>query len=108
MGQKNLVMNHYFRNKERFADLFNGVYFQGEKVINSKDLTEISGVYEETEEAPLGEVGTQNYVAGNEDKATLMPPPRKSRNRDVEMCLSTGEVFRLLAIQGIISVNKIP
>ena len=25
MGQKNNVMNHYFRNKKRFADLFNGV-----------------------------------------------------------------------------------
>ena len=107
MGQKNLVMNHYFRNKERFADLFNGVYFQGEKVINSKDLTEISGVYEESEEAPLVEVGTQNCVAGNEDKATLMPPPRKSRNRDVEMSLSTGEVFRLLAIENQENVNYI-
>ena len=55
MGQKNYVMNHYFRNKERFADLFNGVYFQGDMVINSEDLTEISGVYEETEDSLLWE-----------------------------------------------------
>lgn len=48
MGQKNNVWNHYFRDKERFADLFNGVYFQGKPVIRGVSLTEISGVYDET------------------------------------------------------------
>ena len=105
MGQKNYVMNHYFRNKERFADLFNGVYFQGEKVINSRDLTEISGIYEETEERRLEE--QQDFCLSDSDKELLMPPKRTPRSRDIEMSLRTGEVFRLLAIENQENVNYI-
>ncbi len=105
MGQKNHVMNHYFRNKERFADLFNGVYFQGDKVINSEDLTEISGVYEETEDSLLWEQQMEEW--NDLDKESLTPPLRKLRSRDIEMCLSTGEVFRLLAIENQKNVNYI-
>ncbi len=105
MGQKNNVMNHYFRNKKRFADLFNGVYFQGEAVINSEALTEISGMYEEPENNLLSEYQNEDkHDLGAEPK---MPPKRKQRMRDIEMSLNTGEVFRLLAIENQENVNYI-
>lgn len=90
MGQKNNVWNHYFRDKKRFADLFNGVYFRGEAVIQGEALTEISGVYEETNENLLG----------NRKKKF-----RRERMRDVQMTLKTGEIFRLLALENQEHVN---
>lgn len=90
MGQKNNVWNHYFRDKKRFADLFNGVYFQGEPVIQDEALTEISGVYEEAEEK----------LQGKRKKKF-----RRERMRDVQMALKTGEVFRLLALENQELVN---
>ena len=90
MGQKNNVWNHYFRDKKRFADLFNGVYFQGEPVIQSEALTEISGVYGEAEEK----------LQGNRKKKF-----RSERMRDIQMTLKTGEIFRLLALENQEHVN---
>lgn len=39
-----IILKKYWENKERFADLFNAVLFQGERVIQSEDLQ-----YEPTE-----------------------------------------------------------
>lgn len=47
MGQKNAVTKRYYSDKTRFADLINGVYFNGQKVICPNELTEGSEVYAE-------------------------------------------------------------
>lgn len=39
MGKKNIVWNDYISQKERFADFFNGVVFQGQQIICPEALT---------------------------------------------------------------------
>lgn len=41
MGKKNIIWNDYISQKERFADFFNGVVFQGEKVVCPDALIEL-------------------------------------------------------------------
>lgn len=40
MGQKDLAQNQYFRDKRRFADVCNGILFQGREVIRPEELQE--------------------------------------------------------------------
>lgn len=71
MGKVNNVVNWYFRDKTRFADLFNGVFFQGEEVIKPEVLTDSGEVYEGDRE----------------------------RVRDVKMKMVNGEILRFLALE---------
>ena len=41
LGDMNAYVNDYLSDKERFADLMNGVIFQGNKVINENDLIDL-------------------------------------------------------------------
>lgn len=54
MGQKNAVTKRFCSDKIRFADLINGIYFQGREIIHPKDLTESSEVYAEPLENDSG------------------------------------------------------
>lgn len=49
MGKINNCLNHYLRNKRRFADLYNGIYFRGNQLILPDNLTDSSENYEESE-----------------------------------------------------------
>ena len=40
MGKSNIAIKQFFRDKERFADLFNGYVFQGEQIVKPEDLEE--------------------------------------------------------------------
>lgn len=40
MGQKDLAQNNYFKDKRRFADVCNGILFQGREVIRPEELQE--------------------------------------------------------------------
>ena len=40
MGKSNVALKQFFRNKKRFADLFNGFIFEGTQIIKPKDLEE--------------------------------------------------------------------
>ena len=43
MGKSSTAVNHWMRDRGRFADLFNGVVFDGEQVVCPEDLYQ-SGV----------------------------------------------------------------
>ena len=45
MGTISNSINHYLSDNRRFADLFNGICFQGETVVRAEDLSETSQVY---------------------------------------------------------------
>lgn len=81
MGKISNIMNHYFSDNRRFADLFNVVWFQKD-VLTAKDLTDISEVYHEPE-------------------AEKLPPGTKGRRRerirDVCKALKSGQILRILA-----------
>lgn len=87
MGKINNVFTHYFRNRARFADLFNGICFQGRSVIQPEQLTDASEVYEETEAEKV-----QPVPQGVKTKRGNRP----ERIRDIKMRLDTGEVLRFL------------
>ena len=84
MGKVNNVLNRYFRNKDRFADLFNGIYFGGASIIRSGQLTDASEVYTDTE--------AENPETG--EKGEFL-----ERIRDIKMRLGSGEVLMLLGIE---------
>lgn len=43
MGKSSTAVNHWMRDRGRFADLFNGVVFDGEQVVCPEDLEEARG-----------------------------------------------------------------
>lgn len=84
MGKSNNVLKRYFSDKKRFADLFNGVYFQGECVIKPEALEDASEVYTELVAA---KPGTNKRLESME------------RIRDIKMKLKSGETLTILAIE---------
>lgn len=83
MGQKNAVTKRYYSDKTRFADLINGVYFQGQEVIHPNELTENSEIYAEPLE-PDFHGRNRRYL---------------ERSRDIKMCHQTGVTIRIFAIE---------
>lgn len=81
MGKPDMVMQSYLSDRERFADLYNGVFFQGEQVIRSCDLQEASERYSETEGR-----GT-------------------SRFRDIKMSLKSGGSLRILTVENQANID---
>lgn len=67
----------------RFADLINGVYFQGQEVIHPNELTENSEIYAEPLE-PDFHGRNRRYL---------------ERSRDIKMCHQTGVTIRIFAIE---------
>ena len=51
MGKADISVNNWLEEKERFADLFNGVIFEGKQVIQPNELEKIS---------PVASVSTKN------------------------------------------------
>ncbi|MCH5344080.1 MAG: hypothetical protein J1E64_08575 [Acetatifactor sp.] len=84
MGKISNVMNHYFSDNQRFADLFNGVCFQGEAVVKAEELSEASEVYHE-----VAVNHTRKRCAGN----------RAERIRDVRKMMKSGGTLRILALE---------
>ena len=81
MGKNDKVLKGYFRDKRRFADLFNGAYFNGKQVVISDDLEEMSESYMEADGA-----------GSNSTKRLL-------RTRDIKMRLKSGETLKLVALE---------
>ena len=44
MGKKDISQSNFFDNKERFADLFNGILFGGRQVIHASELEDTDSV----------------------------------------------------------------
>ena len=76
MGQESDTMTDYLKDNERFADVFNGGCFRGQKVINPEDLEE----------------GSESYKEVGNKKTT-------SRIRDVKKRLKSGGRLKILAIE---------
>ncbi len=82
MGRKNAVTKRFCSDKIRFADLVNGVYFQGRSVIHSEDLTDSSESYAQ----PMDQ-------SGQEAREYL------ERLRDIKMLHQSGSTIRILAVE---------
>ena len=75
MGRKNEAMLSYLEDEERFADLFNQVYFGGSQVVDAKELEEASEAYH----GKPGEKG--------------------GRARDIKKRLKSGRELKILALE---------
>jgi len=67
LGKADVILKQWLKNKERFADLFNAVVFDGEQVIKPEELEELnseSGIV--IENADTGESGTEEKSERNE------------------------------------------
>ena len=81
MGRSDRVLKKYFRDKRRFADLFNGSLFDGEQVIKAEELEDKSETY--TDDNPTEEKAEKNM----------------QRSRDIAMRMKSGETLKLLAVE---------
>lgn len=81
MGRPDSVMQYYLSDKGRFADLFNGIFFQGEQFIQSCDLQDSSERY--SEKAGQG----------------------TSRFRDIKMTLKNSRILRILAVENQANID---
>lgn len=84
MGKASNIMNYYFSDSKRFADLFNTVCFQGRQVVNAEELADISEVNRQLE---------------MEKPKTGVQGRRIERIHDVCKKLKTGEVLRILTLE---------
>ena len=95
MGKIDVVVNRYCSDTERFADLFNGVFFEGRQVVKPEELTLSSQVYRQTPTALKKEAGEGRPL---EEELFL------ERTRDIKMTNRKGTAFRILAVE---SENKV-
>lgn len=86
MGKVNDVLHHYLEDAERFADLYNGVFFEGKPVIDSNTLTEASESYYD---AKTGDCSALTK------KGTQIVP----RSRDLKKIMKSGGALRILAVE---------
>lgn len=84
MGKQNNVLRHYFRDKRRFADVFNGVFCRGRQIIKPEYLSDASEVYAESE--------AEKPATG--EKTELL-----ERIRDLKMKLKDNGTLQLLAVE---------
>lgn len=90
MGKINNSLNHYLRNKRRFADLYNGVYFRGKQLILPDNLTDSSENYEESE--------SNKPETGERGK-------RLPRIRDIKMIFKNRNRQYVLGLESQHSIN---
>lgn len=81
MGKLNTAMRAFLGERERFADLFNGVFFQGKPVIRADRLREASETYSDITAAPM------------------------DRTRDLKMVTGDGETLRILALENQTNID---
>lgn len=86
MGKMNDVLYRYLSDRERFADFFNAVFFNGRSVVDAMELTEASEQYFITQERVL--------VGQSEDRRKYI-----SRVRDLKKSMKIGGSLRILAIE---------
>ncbi|MCM1062875.1 MAG: Rpn family recombination-promoting nuclease/putative transposase [Eubacterium sp.] len=84
MGKTDNIMYRYMSNKERFADLFNGILFQGRNIILPDQLSEASGKYTAISQELIKRSRKQHLL---------------NRNRDIKMLLQSGGVLRILTVE---------
>lgn len=83
MGQKNAVTRRFCGDKIRFADLVNGLYFQGREVIRPEELEE----------------GNEIYASPRDVGSKMERRKYLERSRDIKMRHVNGASIRLLAIE---------
>ena len=64
MGKTDVILKQWLKNKERFADLFNAVVFDGEQVIKPEELEELNSESGIVIASAISEDGTEERNEG--------------------------------------------
>ena len=80
MGKQDMIMKSYLTDKERFADLFNGIFFEGKQIVLANELQE-----------------SDTFYLLND--ASRGPSKPSQRLRDVKMRMNNGTMLRMLAVE---------
>ena len=81
MAKRDIALKTWLKNKERFADFFNGALFNGEQIVDSKDLEEMDS---ESNKIDRDKNASTTYI---------------KRHRDVVMRWRGGVNLAILAIE---------
>ncbi len=92
VGKYDGLMGRYFSNRERFADLMNGIMFEGRQMIDPKSLERKAGDYLETEGSLEAD---QNKVEQKSQRGYKV----KRRYRDLKMQSRQNGQFRIFALE---------
>ena len=98
MGKYDGLMGKYLSNRERFADLMNGIMFDGKSIIDPKSLEREAGDYFETEGILEAD---QNKVERKSHRGYKV----KRRYRDLKMKSRQNGQFRILALENQSAVD---
>ena len=101
MGREIDVVQGYLDKKEHFADLFNGCYFDGRKVVQPDELEEGSEVYNQEYQKKA----YQPFV--EEEQGKVKKKNAAPRTRDLKKRLKSGGILRVLAIEHQSRVNYV-
>ena len=100
MGKADVVLKQWLKNKVRFADLFNGVVFDGEQVIKPEELEEINSESGIVIENTIDEMGTEedNDRNGKHKKRKIYNRTER-RYRDLVMSWKGEAELAVLALE---------
>ena len=91
MGKYDGLMGRYFSNRERFADLMNGIVFDGRQVIDPQSLEREAGDYIETEQIVEAD---KKKEYGFQKSINI-----KRRYRDLKMQSNQDGLSRIFALE---------
>ena len=98
MGKYDMCMKEFLQNKKRFADLFNGCWFQGKPVILAEDLLDASETYS-ANRIPCENTPNVNFNHAQNNLHKKQSSRSASLFRDVKMRLCSGTLLQILAIE---------
>ncbi len=101
MGKADVVLKQWLKNKERFADLFNAVVFDGEQVIKPEELEEINSESDIVlENADSEEMDTEAETTKKmSDRAGTLWHRTEQRFRDLVMRWKGEAELAVLALE---------
>ncbi|MDE7253180.1 MAG: Rpn family recombination-promoting nuclease/putative transposase, partial [Acetatifactor sp.] len=99
MGKYDDAMYSFLSDNGRFADLFNGAVFGGEKVLQADALEEGAERYVQTGAALGQRVGEAGKQKGQSGEPGGKDPKAQNRYRDIKKHLKEGTGFSVVAIE---------
>ena len=95
MGKTDVILKQWLKNKERFADLFNAVVFDGEQVIKPEELEELNSESGIVIASAIGERGTDE----ENEQRKKMYHRTEQRYRDLVMRWKGKTELAVLALE---------
>ena len=94
LGKSDVILKQWLKNKERFADLFNAVIFDGEQVIKPEELEELNSESGIVIASAIGENDTEEKNDRNVEYSTEEEKNRDEKQRKNKVYHRTEQRYR--------------